>query len=331
MIDYLHWQSYSASILIFAYLLDFVIADPRWLPHPVVIIGSLINKLEGLLRGLFMSPLALRFAGVILTLMTVSVTFIISFALFKLLQVISEKGSIWHYLSILILIYLTSTTIAAKGLIDSCKAVIDDIKASNLEGARQRLSMIVGRDTDHLTKDDILKATIETLSENLSDGVVAPVFYYFLGGLPLAMAYKAVNTLDSMVGYKNDKYKDFGWASARLDDIANFLPARITGLIIILATLVVNRNFFLVKRSFTTLIRDGDKHLSPNSGIPESAMAGAIGIRLGGPSYYGGMLVCKPYIGQSFDVDYLLASDKALLIARATILLSLIIFAFLIF
>jgi adenosylcobinamide-phosphate synthase len=165
---------------------------------------------------------------------------------------------------------------------------------------------------------------VETLAENLSDGVIAPVFYYVIGGLPLAMAYKAINTLDSMVGYKNATYINFGWASARLDDIANYIPARLTGLLIVLSVFVA----MLFKkgasardaasRSFETMRRDGRNHTSPNSGVPEAAMAGALGIRMGGPSTYGGILVEKPYIGKNEREDYLAASEDAVRIAYVT-------------
>ncbi|MCX8070664.1 MAG: adenosylcobinamide-phosphate synthase CbiB [Thermodesulfovibrionales bacterium] len=328
MIDYLHWHSLSAIILALAYLLDFIIADPRWLPHPVVMIGRFISLFESLLRKLFTSPNSIRFAGVILTSVTVLITFLLSLALFKMIYSLSNT---WYYVSIAIFVYITSTTISAKGLIDACLSVINEVNKDNLQGARQYLSMIVGRDTENLTKEEVLKATIETLSENLSDGVVAPTFYYLIGGVPLAMTYKAINTLDSMVGYKNERYKDFGWASARLDDVANFIPARITGLMIVIATFFINRDFTSTKRALITLIRDGQKHPSPNSGIPEAAMAGALGVRLGGASSYGGVLFVKPYIGLLIETDYLRASKKAISIAKTTILLSMLIFTMFIY
>jgi adenosylcobinamide-phosphate synthase len=159
---------------------------------------------------------------------------------------------------------------------------------------------------------------IETVSENLSDGVIAPLFYLAIGGLPLAIAYKAINTLDSMVGYKNEKYLSFGWAAARLDDVANFIPARLTGILIVLASFC----YFLVRSpggafstardSFRVMRRDGRNHTSPNSGIPEAAMAGCLGVRLGGPSTYGGVLVQKPFIGDDRTGDYGIASERSI-------------------
>jgi len=330
VIEHLHWHPFAGLLLIFAYIVDFIIADPRCLPHPVVFIGKLINSLEDFLRPLVNTSVGLKIAGIVHTLTTVIIIFFISFSLFKLLQNLSKHGLYLHYISVIIFVYFLSTTIAARGLIDASKSVIDEIKNGNLIVARDKLSMIVGRDTNELTEEEVLKATIETLSENLSDGVVAPVFYYMLGGLPLAMTYKAINTLDSMVGYKNEKYKDFGWASARLDDIANFLPARITALMIVVATFLIKWELKSAKDSMVTMIRDGANHLSPNSGIPESAMAGAVGVRLGGPSFYGGKLVNKPYIGVSTGIDYLTASRDSLSIAKVTILISMPIFFLLI-
>ncbi|MBI5212103.1 MAG: cobalamin biosynthesis protein CobD [Nitrospirae bacterium] len=212
----------------------------------------------------------------------------------------------------ILFIYLTSTTIAIRELINSARIVIREVKNKNIENARNNLSMIVGRDTQNLSEEGVLKATIETLSENLSDGVIAPLFYLALGGLPFAMAYKAINTLDSMVGYKNDRYKNFGWAAARLDDIANYIPARITGMLIAFSSAVAFRSPFIVHSSLKTMFRDGRKHTSPNAGIPEAAMSGALGVRLGGPSAYCGIIVQKPYIGTETEVDYLAASEKTI-------------------
>jgi adenosylcobinamide-phosphate synthase len=219
-------------------------------------------------------------------------------------------------------VYLTSTTIAARELIGSAKTVIDSVREKDINAAKKNLGMIVGRDTHDLSEKAILKASMETVAENLSDGVVAPLFYLALGGLPLAMAYKAINTLDSMVGYRNERYLNFGRAAARLDDIVNFIPARITGFLIVISSLIISRSLFTLHFSLKTLLRDGRNHLSPNSGVPEAAMAGALGIRMGGPSTYGGMVVEKPYIGDARTADstedYLVASGRALAIARVT-------------
>jgi adenosylcobinamide-phosphate synthase len=216
------------------------------------------------------------------------------------------------------IVYLTATTIATRELIRSAQLVISSVSKGDMEAAQRDVSMIVGRDTRELPEEGVLKATIETLAENLSDGIVAPLFYLAVGGLPLAMTYKAINTLDSMVGYKNEKYRYLGWAAARLDDCANYLPARITGLMIVLSSFLVSlvkpglRSLSLARQSFIIMQRDGRKHPSPNSGIPEAAMAGALRIRLGGPSTYAGVLSNKPFIGDEERSDYLAASHDAI-------------------
>ncbi len=218
----------------------------------------------------------------------------------------------------LLFIYLASTSLALRSLLTAAKGVIDAVKEKDLGAARQRLSMIVGRDTQELEEEAILRATIETVAENLSDGFVAPLLYLAVGGLPLAIAYKAVNTLDSMVGYKNERYLRFGWAAARLDDAANYVPARITGFILAPAAFCrfltdgPAAAFRAARGALAAMRRDGRKHTSPNSGIPEAAMAGALGVRLGGPSTYGGMLVKKPFIGDGTTGDYRISADRAL-------------------
>jgi adenosylcobinamide-phosphate synthase len=226
-----------------------------------------------------------------------------------------------------LLIYLAGTTIALRELVASAKRVIASAEDGILNDARKHLSMIVGRDTEGLSDQGVFRATVETLAENLSDGVIAPVFYLVLGGLPMAIAYKAVNTLDSMVGYKNEKYIRFGWAAAKLDDVANYIPARLSGLLIVLAAFLISlfretfHSLSLAHRSLRIMLRDGRNHTSPNSGVPEAAMAGALGVRLGGPSTYGGMTVEKPYIGDERNSDYLQASKKAMaLVSLASVL-----------
>jgi len=173
--------------------------------------------------------------------------YIWSFYMLNSLLLSSQSSHLINYLSLFVMIYLISTTIAVKGLIDSVRVVIKYVNDKNLEGARRELSHIVGRDTEKLDERGILKATIESLSENASDGIIAPMFYFAIGGLPLAMTYKAINTMDSMVGYKNEKYRYFGWAAARLDDIANYIPARVTGIIIAIASAI----FFVLCPRFT--------------------------------------------------------------------------------
>ena len=170
------------------------------------------------------------------------------------------------------------------------------MKKGGLDGAKQKLSFIVGRDVDPLDSQGVIRGTVETVAENLVDGVVSPLFYAAIGGAPLAVTYKMINTLDSMIGYRNERYQEFGKCAARLDDAANFIPARLSLLIISLGSLITRGRF---RKTLTIAMRDARKHLSPNAGFPEAAFAGALGMKLGGPNYYGGTLVEKPYIGTS--------------------------------
>ncbi|MBI4848322.1 MAG: cobalamin biosynthesis protein CobD [Nitrospirae bacterium] len=337
-------------ILTSAYILDLIIGDPRWLPHPVRFIGLAIERMERVLRkteGRRQNTehrtqntehrLKDKFMGILLVIIIVGSTY----GLFYLLSSLLLGPNLpkpFSYLALLFVVYLASTTIATRDLIKSGRAVIDSLNTGNEEEAKNKLSMIVGRDTKQLDDKGILKATIETLSENASDGIIAPMFYFAIGGLPLAMAYKAINTLDSMVGYRNERYINFGWASAKLDDIANYIPARITGMLIVIATFIITIFKYpenasrITHHALRITLRDGRKHLSPNSGIPEAAMAGALGVRLGGPSMYSGVLVEKPYIGeeksevrsQKSEVKeqvYLNASGNAISIIKLTSLL----------
>ncbi|GAB4486373.1 MAG: adenosylcobinamide-phosphate synthase CbiB [Thermodesulfovibrionales bacterium] len=305
--------------LICAFFLDLAIGDPRWLPHPVRLMGRLIMRIEAFLRT-DLKPESERAAGVLLVLLVVIPVGLVTCLIHRLL--LSSSLSLLVIISMAVLVYLVSTTIAVRGLIDSGRLVIESVRDQALAAARRKLSMIVGRDTETLSEEGVLRATIETLAENLSDGVIAPVFYLVVGGLPLAMAYKAINTLDSMVGYRNERYLRFGWASARLDDIANYLPARLTGLLIVCAAFfysLLQREPNPLGRAHAALSimkRDGRNHTSPNSGMPEAAMAGALGVQLGGPSTYGGKLIEKPYIGDRADGDYLAASHRAVVLVK---------------
>ncbi|MBI5101064.1 MAG: cobalamin biosynthesis protein CobD [Nitrospirae bacterium] len=304
--------------LTLAFLLDLAIGDPRWLPHPVRIIGSAVTRLENLLRPRLTGSRE-KMAGVVLVVLIVLPSAGVIALVERLLR---TEGGIPMVVGRAVIIYLVGTTLALRELTASAVKVIKAVKAGMADEARADLGMIVGRDTKTLTDDGVLRATIETLAENLSDGIIAPVFYLAIGGLPLAIAYKAVNTLDSMVGYKNERYIRFGWAAAKLDDIANYIPARVSGLLIALASFIVFRSVSIAGYSFKTMLRDGRNHTSPNSGIPESAMAGALGVRLGGPSTYGGMVVDKPYIGDSRNDDYLAASNTAVTIVFAASVMS---------
>lgn len=205
-------------------------------------------------------------------------------------------------------IMLGYTSLACGDLFSHVRHILQRLKNKDMEGARKKLSLIVGRDTNDLSEEKIITATIESIAENTNDGIIAPLFYLVLGGPALALGYKAINTLDSMVGYKNERYRYFGWFSAKLDDAANFIPARITGILIAASSFLLGYGF---RNSFRIMHRDGQKHLSPNSGIPEAAMAGALGVQLGGPSRYAGKLSAKPYIGEGRNAIQLSLINKA--------------------
>lgn len=287
-----------------AFALDAAVGDPKWLPHPVRLIGKAVEKGEESLR----KKMDGKAGGVMLAAGIVVTAFVATHLLVLLLR--APSGGPMKLIGSLAVVFLASTTLALRELIGSVR---DVYMAGDVEEAKSRLSHIVGRDTGALDEDGVRRAAIETLAENTSDGVVAPLFYLALGGLPLAMAYKAVNTLDSMVGYKNERYKEFGWASARLDDILNYIPARLTGLLIVAAVFILSGfSKEETRRAFRTMLSEGRNHTSPNAGYSEAAMAGALNVRLGGPSTYGGRLVEKPHIFASGTVDYGSAGPYAL-------------------
>jgi len=269
-----------------AYIVDIIIGDPRRLLHPVVIIGRFISFSEGLIRR--SSLIDKRKGGIILWFSVVIPVYFITLGI--------AEGSFFinSLFGMIISILLASLTLAARSLYDESRAVIDALNGGDIVEARRNLSMIVGRDTEDLNEKEILRAVIETVSENLSDGIIAPMFYLAIGGVPLAMAYKAVNTLDSMVGYKNDRYRDIGAFSAKMDDMLNLIPARLTGIIVVATSFILRLNW---RDSWKIMRRDGGNHSSPNSGIPEAAVSGALGIQLGGEVQYFGEITCKPTIG----------------------------------
>lgn len=268
-----------------AYLIDLLLGDPRWFPHPVRGMGWAIGRLEGLLRA---GRLNERLAGCILVLSVVGGTYAVTWILLK------WAGRIHPQVGFALSVLLIYTAMAAKSLYQESMGVARFLEEGKIEEARRWVGMLVGRDTQDLDEKEITRAAVETVAENLVDGVTSPLFYAFLGGAPLALAYKAVSTLDSMVGYKNPRYLRFGWASARLDDLANYLPARLTALLIPLAALLCRQD---ARECWAAIRRDGGKNPSPNSGLSEAGMAGALGIQLGGTNTYGGMPSQKPLIG----------------------------------
>lgn len=270
------------------YLLDRVLGDPAWLPHPVRWIGSAVTRAEAVLRRRAVPRVGEIVAGGGLVLAIVPVAF-------ALTAVAIAAAHRFHPIAgSAVEIYLTATVLAARSLADAALAVAEAIDRGDLAAARTAVAALVSRETGDLDTADVTRAAIESVAENASDGVIAPLFFLVLGGPPLAIAYKAVNTLDSMVGYKTPRYLRFGRAAARLDDLANYVPARLTAwLIVAAAALRRGRG----RAAAEILIRDGGRHDSPNAGRPEAAMAGALGIRLGGPSRYFGVLKPKPFIG----------------------------------
>lgn len=276
----------AALSILAAVALDLLLGDPRWLPHPVVQIGRLISLLEKLLRRLVPNE---RLGGVLLLVLTVGVTFGAAWG------VVRGAALLHPAAGIAVSALIGWTCLAARSLHGESGVVARALAAGDLPSARRFLSFIVGRDTAELGEPEIWRGTVETVAENTSDGVIAPLFFLMVGGAPLALAYKAVNTLDSMVGYRNERYRHFGWASARCDDLANLIPARITGLLICLAAPLAGCSG---RRALRTMVRDGRNHSSPNSGIPEAAVAGALGVRLGGTNVYFGTPVEKPTIGE---------------------------------
>ncbi|MEE9201552.1 MAG: cobalamin biosynthesis protein [Candidatus Brocadiales bacterium] len=270
--------------LLLAFIIDLAIGDPAGMPHPVRAIGRVIEWAEPLLRRLPSE----RFSGIILTVFVVYATYILSS---WLLLMGSYHSVMTYFVVATVTLYFT---ISVKALADEAGGVASALGAGDIVKARQRLSRIVGRDTEDLDEQQIIRACVETVAEGTVDGVISPIFYAALCGPAGAMAYKAVNTLDSMVGYRNERYREFGWASARLDDVANYIPARISFRLIAASSLICGKSF---RECVYIATRDGRRHPSINSGIPEAAFAGALGVELGGPSTYGGVVSDKPLIG----------------------------------
>ena len=277
------------TALIVGFVLDLLLGDPRWIPHPVRMMGKLIAGLEKPLRRLFpKTPGGERAAGMVLVILVTGIS----------------AGAAWGLLALAGLVHpwaafgvesiLCYQCLAARSLRDESMKVYYALRTGTLAEARLAVSMIVGRDVDRLDGTGVAKAAVETVAENASDGVIAPLLYLALGGGALGIFYKAVNTMDSMVGYKNDRYLYFGRCAARLDDVMNYLPARLAGVLLCLAAPLAGLDG---RGAWRIFLRDRRKHKSPNSAHTEAAAAGALGLRLAGPSVYFGELVEKPFIG----------------------------------
>jgi adenosylcobinamide-phosphate synthase len=301
--------------MVAAVVLDWAIGDPYWFPHPVIYIGEIIKMLENFFRSKFKSKRDLRIAGGIIVIVVATISFFLPFGILKLVEKISW---LHHIINILIL----WTTLAARCLHKEGIKVYDVLKVKDIAEARIKLSYIVGRDTNELSEKEIIRADVETIAENTSDGIIAPMFFAFIGGAPLAMLYKAINTMDSMLGYMNEKYRYIGYFPAKTDDVFNYIPARLTAIFICMAAPLTSGS---VIGSFKIMLRDRKNHKSPNCGYPEAAAAGAMGIQIGGTNSYFGEIMYKPTIGDRTKelMDYHIKDCIKLMYAAEVLMLLL--------
>lgn len=309
--------SLTISVMVIAYILDLIIGDPYSFPHPVRFIGNLIRFVEMKIRNIAKTKKQLKIGGFILWIVTVGTTITVTSLILNIFMV----SKILYMIISSVILY---TTLSTKCLADEAKKIYEVLKMGDIEKSRKQLSYIVGRDTTSLNEQEIIRATVETVAENTVDGIIAPMMYGFIGGPVLAMSYKAINTLDSMVGYKNEKYGDLGFASAKIDDIANFIPARITPFFMMIASLPLRFN---AKESIHIAIRDRKNHKSPNCAYSEGAVAGALEVQLGGTNMYFGKEVYKPTIGdkhRELEIEDIIRTNK---IMYVTSFVALIIFS----
>lgn len=281
----------TVTVFLGACALDLAIGDPRWLPHPIRGIGRLIAWIEPALHSTARRPVIAIWAGVAVALVVPVLTYLVVWGW------VAGAHQVHPELGLVVELVFSFFALAARDLQDHAKAVEQALVGGSLGNARQAVGRIVGRDTASLSESEVVRATIETVAESTCDGIVAPLFFLALGGAPLAWAYKAVNTLDSMIGHPEPPYRDLGWASARLDDVMNWLPARVTGLLIVAAAGLRFLSLARLRQAWMILRRDGRRHPSPNSGRPEAAMAGALLVRLGGVNVYEGIAKERPMIG----------------------------------
>ena len=280
------------AAIIAGFILDLIFGDPHWLPHPICLIGNLIGFIEGNLRPkLAPNKNALLLGGALMVIIVLVISFAVPMAILLAAAMVSP------WLAFALETLMCYQIFATKCLRDESMKVYDALHNNDLADARVKLSWIVGRDTKNLDEEEITKGAVETVAENTADGIIAPMFYMFLGGVPLAFLYKGINTMDSMVGYKNDKFLYFGRCAAKLDDLANLIPARITGLVMIAAAFLLGLDG---KNAWKIFWRDRYNHLSPNSAMTESVTAGALNIQLGGDHFYFGKLVHKDTSGDDF-------------------------------
>lgn len=281
---FLHWAALPS-----AFFLDLCLGDPPHRPHPVRLMGRAITWAEPRFRRAFVSPF---FAGLAFASALISATFAVAYGVTRLCWLLHPA------LGFLVETVLLFYCLSARSLAAAALEIHVLLRRGRVDFARAAVGLIVGRDVDRYDAPDIARATVETVAENTVDGVLAPLFFAALGGAPLALAYKMINTLDSMVGYKNERYLLFGRAAARIDDAANWLPARLAVPVISIAALFLSD--LSAPRALRTALAEGRNHTSPNAGLSEAAFAGALGVKLNGPNSYGGVLVDKPWIGANF-------------------------------
>lgn len=304
----------SRKVFAAAYLFDWIAGDPEWLPHPVRLIGKGIEEGERLLRRPGQSSITELAAGGALTLGLIGAVYV---GTAKTIAWTNRQGRALGFVTETLLAW---TCLASRNLHEEASAVVAALEARDIVLSRERLARIVGRDTQHLDAGEISRALIETVAESCSDGLIAPLFYLAIGGVPLAMAYKTINTLDSMIGHVNERYFYFGKVAARLDDVVNFVPARLTALGIIGAAAAIAGGASSMT-ALDTWLRDGMKHKSPNAGQPESAMSGALQVRLGGENFYDGELVAAPIIGERFSQPSAQKARQAIRVVAAVSIL----------
>ena len=294
------------------FVLDALFGDPAWLPHPVVYMGKAISRLEKFLRPrLPKTPQGELLGGAI-------VAFCLPVGTFLLTGLVCWGAARLHpLLGLAVQMFWCGQALAARGLVQESTNVYKELKKPDLPGARKAVSRIVGRDTAELTAEGVTKAAVETVAENASDGVIAPLLYMLIGGAPLALTYKAINTMDSMLGYKNEKYLYFGRVPAKLDDAANYLPSRLAALLWVAAAAFTHND---AKGAWKIWRRDRRRHASPNSAQTESACAGALGVQLAGPAYYFGQYYPKLTIGDALrpiEPEDILRANRMMYVASS--------------
>lgn len=309
----------SLFALLIGYILDLIFGDPYSFPHIIRVIGNLISSIEKILRRIFPRSNKGEFiSGILLVIIVTVIPTIVTIFILIACERISS------YLRLVVESFICYQLLATRSLKDESMKVYKELKNNDLEGARYKVSMIVGRDTKELTEEGIIKATVETIAENTSDGIIAPIIYIIIGGTPLGVFYKAINTMDSMVGYKNEKYLYFGRFAAKLDDVLNYIPARISAYIMIVASFFSKMNG---KNAYKIYKRDRYNHSSPNSAHTEAVCAGALEVELAGDAYYFGKLYNKKTIGDALRKIEYEDIRRSNLLLYVTSIISIILFS----